>query len=439
MTVHSSAAAAGPADSAPHAPPLTRDELYERVWAEPVYKIAARYGWSGRGLGKHCAELLIPVPPRGYWARRHAGQRVRQPGLPTMPPGRRGATGIVLQPAVLVAEEQRRSYTPVVAAQEAAERVPSQRIVVAASLDAAKPWHPLIAAHLSPRKTRPRYELGRSDDSLSLDIRVSEAVRGRAVLLLDTLFKALEERRYPVACRMPRPHFTSNGAMHASTDWPSRCHGQVICVAVGEQDVLLTVRELQKQVKPLPPPPEPSARRGRRSGAEDILRARGGLVPFVSQPRRELVPSGRLSLYIPHHVGCWGAFRTWEDPRANARGPRLEECLNEVIVGIVEAAEEYRTVTARWRADLEARRQAAVREAEQARRRAQEAARLDALMRDAAAWRQAHDLRAYIAALTADSSPLEAERADYVEWALAQADQLDPLRRARLRSPEIRI
>jgi hypothetical protein len=431
MNAQTSAHSAGHDEvSAPQAPPLTRDELYERVWAEPVYKIAARYGWSGRGLGKHCAELLIPVPPRGYWARRQAGQRVRQPGLPTLPPGRRGATGIVLRPAVLLPETQRRSHTPVVAAQEAVERVPAQRVVVAASLDAATPWHPLIATQLSGRKTRPKNDFGRAADALSPDIRVSEAVQSRAFLLLDALFKALEARGYPVASRMPRPHFTSNGAMHASTDWPSRWHGHVTCVAVGEQDVLLTLRELQKQVKPAPPPPEPPARRGRRSLAEDVLRAGGGVVPYTPQPRRELVPSGRLALSIPHHVGCWGAFRSWEDPRADARGPQLEECLNEVIVGIVEAAEEYRSVTSRWRADLEARRQAAVREAEDGLRRAAAAARIDALVRDATAWRQAEDIRAYIAAFAAETALPDAERAEYVAWALEQADQCDPLRRA---------
>jgi hypothetical protein len=46
-----------------------RTTLYEQVWAQPVQQVAKSYGISGRGLGKICRRLLVPVPPRGYWAR----------------------------------------------------------------------------------------------------------------------------------------------------------------------------------------------------------------------------------------------------------------------------------------------------------------------------------------------------------------------------------
>jgi hypothetical protein len=53
----------------------------------PVDKLAKEWGLSGRGLAKACRRLQIPVPPRGYWARVAAGQRVRRPKLPALPPG----------------------------------------------------------------------------------------------------------------------------------------------------------------------------------------------------------------------------------------------------------------------------------------------------------------------------------------------------------------
>jgi hypothetical protein len=55
---------------------LTRQELYDRVWAEPVDTLTKEYGLSNVGLGKACRRHDIPVPPRGYWARKAAGQRV---------------------------------------------------------------------------------------------------------------------------------------------------------------------------------------------------------------------------------------------------------------------------------------------------------------------------------------------------------------------------
>jgi hypothetical protein len=66
---------------------LDREVLFERVWAVPVEKLAKEWGLSGRGLAKACRRLHIPVPPRGYWARVAAGQRLRRPRLPSLPPG----------------------------------------------------------------------------------------------------------------------------------------------------------------------------------------------------------------------------------------------------------------------------------------------------------------------------------------------------------------
>lgn len=64
---------------------LTRRELYDRVWAAPMAKVAAELGLSGGGLAKICDRLLIPYPPRGYWARAKAGRVAERPALPAAP------------------------------------------------------------------------------------------------------------------------------------------------------------------------------------------------------------------------------------------------------------------------------------------------------------------------------------------------------------------
>jgi hypothetical protein len=61
---------------------LTRETLYEQVWSEPIVRIASRLGLSGRGLGKLCARYQIPVPPRGWWAKKRHGHRVSKAPLP---------------------------------------------------------------------------------------------------------------------------------------------------------------------------------------------------------------------------------------------------------------------------------------------------------------------------------------------------------------------
>ena len=53
----------------------------------PVDKLAKEWGLSDRDLSKACSRLKVPVPPRGYWAKVAAGQRVHRPKLPILPPG----------------------------------------------------------------------------------------------------------------------------------------------------------------------------------------------------------------------------------------------------------------------------------------------------------------------------------------------------------------
>jgi len=45
-------------------------------------RLGVQYGISGIGLAKICARLNVPYPPRGYWARKAAGQKVVQLRLP---------------------------------------------------------------------------------------------------------------------------------------------------------------------------------------------------------------------------------------------------------------------------------------------------------------------------------------------------------------------
>ena len=63
---------------------LERTVLYQQVWSQPVQQVAKSYGISGRGLGKACRRLLVPVPPRGYWARVRNGYKEKKPPLPKL-------------------------------------------------------------------------------------------------------------------------------------------------------------------------------------------------------------------------------------------------------------------------------------------------------------------------------------------------------------------
>ena len=121
---------------------LTREELYARVWAQPMAVVAPTLWISDVGLRGRCMGMNIPVPPRGYWARKHAGQRVHQPPLPTL--GLRSATTHTVT-EFLRPMPARRTAAPEdgpVAEQRRFEARPENSIIV---MDYTANPHPLVA------------------------------------------------------------------------------------------------------------------------------------------------------------------------------------------------------------------------------------------------------------------------------------------------------
>jgi hypothetical protein len=59
-----------------------RELLYAEVWEQPVTKVGQKYGVSDVAIAKLCRRLRVPVPGLGYWARKAAGQTLKQTPLP---------------------------------------------------------------------------------------------------------------------------------------------------------------------------------------------------------------------------------------------------------------------------------------------------------------------------------------------------------------------
>jgi integrase len=68
--------------SKPRIQRMSRRELYDLVWSEPMTALAKRFGISDRGLTKVCRRSDIPAPPRGYWAKIAARGTHERPDLP---------------------------------------------------------------------------------------------------------------------------------------------------------------------------------------------------------------------------------------------------------------------------------------------------------------------------------------------------------------------
>ena len=65
---------------------LTRKELYELVWSQPMLSLANKYSISDVGLRKICVKHSIPLPKAGHWQQLKFGKKVKKLPLPPADP-----------------------------------------------------------------------------------------------------------------------------------------------------------------------------------------------------------------------------------------------------------------------------------------------------------------------------------------------------------------
>jgi hypothetical protein len=88
-----------------------REELYEKVWMMPLWKVAEEYRASRPGIVATCKGLHVPTPPEGYWSKKAANKPV--PVKPPLPeilgligqigPAEISGTGTVQEPLIVSA------------------------------------------------------------------------------------------------------------------------------------------------------------------------------------------------------------------------------------------------------------------------------------------------------------------------------------------------
>lgn len=60
---------------------LTREQIYELVWAEPVSRLARRYGLTDYKWRQLCVRMSIPVPRPQHWRKLQMGEATERPPL----------------------------------------------------------------------------------------------------------------------------------------------------------------------------------------------------------------------------------------------------------------------------------------------------------------------------------------------------------------------
>lgn len=363
---------------------VTRVELHALVWSEPMQHLAQRFDLSDVALAKRCRKLNIPVPGRGYWARKAAGQRVRVTPLPKAR-GEDDAAPIVFAERTAL-EEPERHEGPVLE-QEQFEARPKNLITIRPRLS-RRPVVSLTSAWL---RARPG-SMPRSSEGV-LDVQASRDNISRALHFIDAFVGACEARGFAIR--------------------GYKGNDQKSFVTLLGQSIEFRLRE-------------PS----RRVDLAKEARARGVTPSPHMYPRYRFEGSGHLEFALGHPYSP--AHAMWRDGKLR----RIDDCLNEIMVALVAIAVELNEIdAAREREEAERVRLARIAhdEREQAER---ESGRVAQLREDAAAWMGAQAVRAFVASLEAHlcaktgETSVPAAVAAWVAWAYYVADDLDPLQRA---------
>lgn len=264
---------------------MSRRELYDKVWNEPIVRLSKQYGISDVWLAKICKKNRIPRPPRGYWAQRQSGKKIPRTPLP------KGDDGRIIEISV----KERSSEKDEILFKEisSAKKILKTTVVPGFETDP----HPLIKKSrniLKSVKPEPSGLLLPSQEDC-LDIKVSGDSLSRALQIMDTLIKIL----------------IALGAEISLT-------GKSTEVRIGDVSLGMTIREKLYR---------------RRLKAED--HNLDGYYQFgYCLFEEKATPTGKLFLSI-NDTGFYNQHRKiWRDTDLN----KLEDCLKGVASGLIKIA-----------------------------------------------------------------------------------------------------
>jgi hypothetical protein len=359
-----------------------REQLYLEIWETPLIKLALKYGISAVALGKVCRKLQIPLPGRGYWAKKEFGKSVDRIPLPdakNLPVVHRMKTA----PTTTEAATAKSPEPPV----NDPELIRIAEIeAVNFGIDPSAKQHKLISAAARILRHAPadaRHILYPPYSEACLEIRVSKASLDRALAILNAIILKLESLNFTVTVQ--------KGTDRAGVV----IDGFRALFAIAEKARVNSRREVQH---------------GSWTATET-----------------DYEPTGELEFRVGQHG--YG----WEKKFADGKARKLDSMLSQCVGALLREARGLRIAA-------EAARQ---REIENQKRR-EELSKLRELVDEeekrvrnldgwVTNWARAQQIRGFVTALEKlwaqeghDLSP-EAQKGQRILWMKEQADRLDPL------------
>lgn len=348
--------------------PVSREQLYELVWSEPMLRIGTRFGVSSSYMARVCTLLNVPRPGLGYWAKLDIGKAPPKPPLPDPRPGdhlvwSRDGSDLRVPKALPKPPAQTRH----------AVRLPTVSKGQHALLNGAK-------AHFEAGRLSYEGKYLKPIKKLLIDLAVTKPGLDKALSFSNQLFLALEASGYRV---LIAPHDElfhravvdererlGKGYHHNNLWSPAR----VTAVYVGTVAIGLTIIELSEEAEV-------------RYVNGEYIREENYVPPKRSRyavdhtwTTRKDIPTGRLCLqaYSPYPRAAW--VNQWRETRDRDLASQIRKIVKELeqaatsIAGLVEKGErEAKIEREKWEAQCaQARREELERQAAKARKDSKE-------------------------------------------------------------------
>lgn len=359
---------------------LERQKLYEEVWQEAMNKVAKRYNLSDNGLRKICKKLEIPLPDRSYWGKFHFGKNIpkRKP-LPKYD----GNDYYIIHATEIVTKQNERSFEEYLYRFNLEER--TKIISICSSIDSnsvINKYHHIID---KVKEEHRKQDIYNKNTKYNLDkTETNPEVRKRIYLILHLIFTNLEKLGY-------KAEYSSG----------------LQAIILGEK-INFRIREKNNVVY-----------------VDDNSHF---ALTYGNGKRRELEPNGLLELSIIRHYD--NNDRVWISPKkevwTDTKTKKLEDIIGDFIIELIYCAcKKIDDKEQRIKEEKERRANEEIRQVKKV-IQDRELERFKDLERDAMNYVKAEQIRQYMRALS-KKEDLTEEDMQYIKWANAKADWIDPI------------
>jgi len=368
---------------------ITREDLYEKVWSQPITHIAEEYGVSDSTIIKICKKMEVPRPGAGHWTKVGCGKTVKKAKLPKL--SKKGISEYRLSShsgRVYDKCDDKTNDHPLISF----EKDEINKIVVEKEI---------TNPHNLTLKNQKSFRNSNTDDRFMLrprakkhcNLKVTEGTVERALNIMDALLKAFELRGWK---------------FHIKADPELKMY-----IVIQDEEIEFSITEKTNRIDHVITEKEKKDKAAGR---------------YYWAPKWDYVSSGELTLKIENSYWLISKH-TWKDGKIQ----RIEECLNKFCISAIELSEAIKVDRVKKEEDVIRRKKEEAERYRLKELRDMELKKREIFEKQVDAWEKAEKIRKFVNEVSLsgiqtvylDKEELNID--DWLRWANNYADLIDPL------------